>query len=149
MTPHPPNPIPLLRTRLDLLRTLRKLSAEQLDLIRQEKIDDADCVVDVKQAVVLRLESWQRNNAHLLEDWDGIETGLDPVALQTCRDLRLATDRELSQLHISEAESRIHLQRQWDRVGTELSSLARGAETLSAYENSTSSPSQLTFDVNQ
>ena len=143
------NPIPLLRTRLDLLRTLRQLSAEQLDLILQEKTDEAGCVVDVKDAVVLRLEMWQKTNGHLLEDWNRIEADLESDALQTCRELRQATDRELAEFQKNETESRTRLQQQRDRVTAELSSLARGAETLSAYENSTSSSSRLAFDVNQ
>lgn len=143
------NPIPLLRSRLDLLTTLRKLSREQLELIQQEKIEEVNEVIEVKQAVILRLDSWQRTNGPLLENWNRIEASLDSAVRESCRDLRQATDRELAEFQKSESESQTRVRQQRDQVSQELFSVARGAQTLSAYENSTSAPSRSAFDINQ
>lgn len=149
MSSSPINPISLLRTRLDLLQTLRRLSAEQLSLIEADNDDETACVVDVKEAVVRRLAVWQQDHFQLLENWERLESEFDAQTQQRCSELRQLSETELAEFKRNEQESTALLQTRRDRVHQELSSLNRGAKTLAAYGNTVANGSNATFDVNQ
>lgn len=146
---HSPDIRSILRTRLDLLRTLRELSAEQLDLIRQERVDEVGCVVDIKEAVIVRLKHWESSHTSLVRDWAQIEEDFSPVERAECAGIQRRAAAELDQLKKTEGESRLELAARRDSASKDLATIARSLQTVSAYESVCEVSSRLAFDVNQ